>query len=558
MKKGANMDNNRRAVVIGLDGATFDLLSPWVKEGKLPNMKRLIEDGCWGPLRTVVPPSTSSAWTSFATGKNPGKHAIFEFMKLDKETYQLYPANSTSVKTKSLWDILGPTKRSIILNVPMTYPPRHINGLMITCMLTPSDAVDYTYPQDLKGEIDKVLGDYFIYPREAYSRKNINKFINELHFVLDRKIKLAKYLLKKYDWDLFIQVFNETDIIQHGLWHCLDQKHPNYDEKLSGKYKNAILELYKRIDGFLGYVENQIRDEDILILMSDHGAGTLYSFIHTNNWLLKEGFIKPKNNILSRVKFFAFKFGVTPVNTYKILNRLGLGNVKKYKLTTQGYNLVNRFFFSFADIDWKRTEAYAVGGGIAGSIFINLKGRESQGCVLKKDYNNVCEDLVNRLMQLQDKTGERLIGDIIKGEEIFKGKYSKLGPDIIYFPKDPKNAVFSNFSFSSNEIFESVPSHVSAQHRMDGIFIANGKFIKNNLISGAGIMDIAPTILYFMGIPIPKDIDGAVLEEIFEKGFFKSRQISFCDSMTDEYVTETKYSSKEEEIKKRLEGLGYL
>src|SRR5690606_17716249 len=151
----------RRIVVIGLDGATWDLLRPRMNDGRLPNLARLARSGATGDLESIYPPETPAAWPSFMTGKNPGKHGVFDFLVYDPESKTERPVNAGLRVGKTLWEYLSDAgKTSLVLNVPPTYPPASIRGAMVTDFLTPADAQDYTHPRELAAEFERDYGKY--------------------------------------------------------------------------------------------------------------------------------------------------------------------------------------------------------------------------------------------------------------------------------------------------------------------------------------------------------------------------------------------------------------
>src|SRR5258708_11462961 len=167
--------------VIGLDGATFDLIHPFIAQGFLPNLQSLISKGSYGELSSTIPPVTASAWTSFMTGKNPGKHGLFDFMQRRKNSYDLAPVSAFDRDGKAVWEIASELgKKCIVIGVPVTYPPTPLNGLMVTGMLTPRGAADYTYPPELKNEIAGAIGEYIVYSDEVYSKGRGEIFLNDL------------------------------------------------------------------------------------------------------------------------------------------------------------------------------------------------------------------------------------------------------------------------------------------------------------------------------------------------------------------------------------------
>jgi len=548
-------------VIVGLDGATMNLIKPWVEKGELPNIAKFFTDGATGCLHTVIPPSTAAAWTSCASGVNPAKHGLFEFMHRQAQSYDIIPVNSLLIKARRLWDILKQEgESSIVLHVPITYPATSLKGMMVTGILSPGNGDERSSsPPELLKEITSVIKDYRIMPTVSYSGYNDDRFLKELLSTVERKIKAGLYLMEKTDWTLFFQVFNETDFVQHAFWHYIDQEHPRFTEEGNRQYGEAILKVYQLIDAYIGKIQ---RPDRTLLIVSDHGAGPVNYYIHNNTWLLKQGLLRPKSAAKARIKHFLYRTGFTPIHAYEIASRLGLGWLKNVlRFSKKGYDVVEGGFFSFRDIDWSKSIAYSIGGGIAGLIYINLEGREPQGAVPRKKYDKTCEEVIRLLEEFRNpRIKERIVDKIYRRDEIFSGPYLEEAPDIVYFPKDPRYMVFSNFSFPSNQVIQETPPHISGQHRMKGILLMAGEQIKCGLtIEGASLLDITPTVLHLLGYPITKDIDGRVLTQALDDDFLRKNPIRYIDKDTGQLTEEFTYSDEEqEEIEKRLRSLGYL
>lgn len=552
--------DKKRVIVIGLDGADFDSINKWIKEGHLPNIKKIREQGSYGNCKTIIPPATGPIWTSFITGKNPGKHGLFDFMKRDPVSYNRFPADSNTNKSERIWDVLGRyKKKSIVVNIPMTYPPQEIDGIMITGMMTPSKSQNYTYPSKFKEELKKVVKNYTFFPQEAFSKSNVTNYFNCLMETLEKRAKVIKYLLKNKDWDLFIGVFLVTDLIKHGLLFTLDKNHPLYDEKFAKNNSEKIIELYRRVDEIIGEIL-ALRDENTyFMLMSDHGFGPLYYFFNVNSFLVKEGFIKFKKNIISQLKFLMFKLGFTVKNSYIFLQKIKLASIRHKVGGGQHkgvYKLLKSLFLSFNDIDWRRTKAYSYSG--YGQINVNLKDREPLGAVEKKDFSKIVEELRQKLLALKDPIAPKkaFLEAIYKKEDLYHGSYLEDATDIIIMPRDLRTEPFSAFDFGSNKIFEKVFG-TAGTHRVKGaIFYLLGQGIKaNNLVEGVEIIDLVPTILSLLGVPIPEDIDGKVLDKTYkDKSIF-----SFIKEKKQLQSKEFKKEEKDkDEVMERLKSLGYI
>jgi len=562
------MDN--KLLVIGLDGGTFDLLLPWMKEGILPNLKKIAKEGVSGRLKSVLPPITASAWTSFYTGKNPGKHGVFEFLIKKDGSYEEIPANSTFCKSTTLWELLGKEgKRIAVLNVPMTYPPQKVNGVMICGFLSSRRNRDFIYPPSLLNEIENKFGPYYLFGKTIdiatpLSDKHIEAFIEDCQKMSEYKFKVAHYLMEKENYDFII--FHEwgTDRIQHWLWHIIDKSHPRYEKRLEKKFYGKILNFYRYLDEQLGKTIQLAGPQFSVLIMSDHGFCPVVRSIDLNVWLLQEGYIQIKKDIKSQLRYFLWKHGLTYERLYHFLIKMIKYGVKPKIVDPRDslelFKIGSRqLLLSLNDVDWTKTRAYAKTSNI-GQIIINLKGREPHGIVNPgREYCLLLDEIAEKLKNLRDpKKGRRINGQIYTREESYQGEFSYNAPDITYLPQSDQYQAGKVMGFGSNTPFIDFTG-VFASHNMDGILMVKGAKIKRGeVINGATIMDLAPTVLYLMGLKVPNDMDGKVLTEIFYSEFLKNNPIKYYTPGEDvERKIESISSEEEEEIIQKLKSLGY-
>jgi predicted AlkP superfamily phosphohydrolase/phosphomutase len=291
--------------------------------------------------------------------------------------------------------------------------------------------------------------------------------------------------------------------------------------------------------------------------MSDHGYGPLHQFIYVNNWLLRWRLLRVRRAPLSRLRWWAFRLGLSPVEMYDVLLRLGLGSLKGAVTKGKNRGLLSSFFLSFADVDWSRTTAYAVGNG--GQIFINLRGREPQGIVEPgAEYERVVSEIVDRLAGMVDpETGEPIELDIYRRDELYAGEHVNTMPDVVFLPRDLRRMPFGEYEFGSNKLVG--PSwSISGTHRMNGIVGIWGPGVRAGYkLHNAQIVDLAPTILALLDVEIPNMMDGRVLGEAFEEGVLAPRWSAQDETLAQgEQVRLTE--DEEAEIAARLRGLGYV
>src|SRR3990172_7805745 len=235
-----------KLLIIGLDGATLDLIRPWASEGKLPALAQLMRDGVSGPLESTLPPVTSPAWPTFMTGKNPGRHGVFDFIRPRAGAFEM--VNASQIDGRLLWEILGDAGYSVgVLNVPITYPPRQVNGYMVPGLLAPDQGLT-TYPPGLLKPYRAELGRYRITPDVQFSPGRIDEFIADLHDLIDTQLRYALRLMRDHPTDVLMMHFLAGDNGSHALWRYMDSTHPLYDARLTAHYGDALLKVYQHLD----------------------------------------------------------------------------------------------------------------------------------------------------------------------------------------------------------------------------------------------------------------------------------------------------------------------
>ena len=547
-----------RVVVIGLDGGDWSLIEPWVQEGKLPTFQRLMAEGAWGRLRSTMPPITAPAWSSFITGKNPGKHGLIDFVFRQRESYHVSPVNASLRRGRSLWALLGDGgKRVLVVNVPVTYPPEPVPGYLVSGLLTPSERSAFTHPPELAAEL-RAAG-YRIHTPQSYARGDIDRFLRDIYETTDIQWMALQRLMSSNPWDLAMYVFRGTDRIQHGLWHFMDAGHPLHGAPGTEKYRDAIQEYYQYIDQKLAGLLGSLDGRTLLILMSDHGAGPFHKYIYMNNWLLRWGLLKLRNRPQTRLKRAGFDLGLTPINVYNLLLRLGLGRLKGKVTKGKGAKSLSRLFLSFQDVDWEQTRAYSLGN--AGQLWINLRGREPRGIVEPgANYAAVRRDLVARVREMRDPaTGEKMVDEVFVREDLYEGPYVEQMPDVVFVPKGFRYLSFGEYEFASHRLVD-VSLGITGWHRLQGMVLLHGAPIRaEGKVVDARIEDLAPTILYLMGQPVPADMDGQLLSGALKPSWLDAKRLEKIDVDPDTERDRRDLSDEDEEqVRKRLQGLGYL
>ncbi len=571
-KTSTNMSktNHNKVVIIGLDGASFSLIMPWIKEGKLPVLSKLIQEGVSGNLKSTIPINSAAAWSSFITGKNPGKHGIFDFRYHIGNSYDIKFINSLRRRGKSLWKILCEHGKKVgIFNVPITYPPEEVNGFMISGLTAPEVNEKIFYPQELFKEVISKVGTFTIKPFAMdYIRLNrIDGIFEDMNSVVDQHFKVANYLFQSKAWDFFCMVFGTTDHVQHFFWQHMDPNHPFHNPSQSALYGECIFKIYKKIDAMIGSLIEKLDNNTTVLILSDHGAGANGDrALYLNNWLAQEGFLTYKDNTKTNNGRFDFLKNIILFAKKRI--------PRKYKNKLMGIPWLKskvETIYSDSRIDWPRTRAFSDDND--GLIWINLKGREFKGTVKDgKEYEDLRNKIIERAMDFTDpKSGEKIFSKALKKEDIYYGDEANLAPDIILVQKERQYTYpYRNSSLASNKlpietvtVEETINNPVqTASHRIDGIMIIKGPHVQcGKNITGARIIDIAPTVLYLMEAPIPEDMDGNVIAEAINPSYLNAHPISYSevDKLIIPVRQQTEYTkSEEKQIEETLKSLGYI
>jgi predicted AlkP superfamily phosphohydrolase/phosphomutase len=418
-----------RVAIIGLDCAEPTLVfDRWLDD--LPTFKRLAEAGVWGKLRSVDPPITVPAWSCMLTGKDPGELGIYGFRNRADYSYDgLTFANSDSLEAERVWDILGREGKHIIaIGVPQTYPPPVVNGELVSCFLTPDPRRDdYTYPRELKAEIESLVGPYQVDVRNFRSEER-DRILSEVYEMTEQRFAVARHLLQTRPWDFFMMVKIGLDRIHHAFWRYIDPTHPKYEP--NHPYEGVIKSYYQYLDEQIEELLEYFDDETTVFVLSDHGAKAMEGAICVNEWLIQEGYLTLKEQ---------------PEGTTRLTPDM---------------------------IDWPRTTAWGEGGYYA-RLFLNVQGREPDGTVKPDDYERVRDELVQKLEALGDPAGESIGTRVYRPEQLWK-EQRRIPPDLI--------AYFGNLAWRSAgsvghgqvHTFENDTGPDDANHASDGMYIMAG------------------------------------------------------------------------------------
>lgn len=563
---------NPRVLVIGLDGATFRIIKPMIEAGELPALRRLIEDGTHGVLRSTIQPSSEQAWSTFMTGVQNGKHGIYGFVQRVPGSYDYEYTNAHTQRGRTLWRILsdsGSGRPVIAVNVPMTYPPEPVNGVLVGGLMTPSERSRFTYPPDLYEELKREVGGYTINVDIETGRlqeAGEEQLLHEIEEMMRQRSAAVKYLAHTRDWDLLSVVYGAGDRVSHKFWKYMDQEHPTLQAGKGG----VIPRVYSLLDEEVGELVSELADERTLVLLvSDHGFGPLKKAFFLNQWLSEHGYLAFKER---EVRDWGTRLhgwvnaGLRQAVHW--LDRPWMGAAKRAAFDLlPGLKGRMHSSMAYAKVDWMRTRAY--GSGTMGNIYLNVRGREPQGIVEQgEEYEVLRSHLIEELKSLRDPdTGAPVFEEVYRREDIYHGPYLELAPDVVGLLDPTYHIAAVDWRPAGGDVITSLEDQLlfvgdlTGQHDMDGILIAYGSNVRRGaVVEGAGIIDIAPTILAVLGEPIPEEMDGSVVNELFIEEIATISTIAGTgDEPSSQADAGDGYSDEEaEEVAARLRGLGYI
>lgn len=555
------MGKNGRCLVIGLDGGSPDLIRRWANEGRLPNLARLIEEGAFGPLRSTYPPISAAAWVTFLTGQEPGQHGIFDFRNYDPTRYTCTDeaiVNSTAFAGRTMLDVAGAYGRRVgAVTVPITYPTWPVNGAMVAGYPTPDAKRAFTYPPELGERLGSLTED------SAFFRSRAPEEVaRELIRLVQDRAEAARWMLQDDDYDLFIVVFGATDRAQHDFWHHFDPDFPTHDPAEAERFGSVILEVYQEADRAIGQLLETMPEDTTVLVMSDHGAGPRATRqVHFNAWLAQEGLLQMRQGGGSPLRwarplYRAFKARF-PYQE-QVYRRLPPALKRLASRVDSDAEL------GIGDVDWGRTVAYRfpMYPPVEG-IVINLRGRQPEGIVEPgAEYERLRDEIIEHLQGLTDpETGTPIVEVALRREELYRGDHLERVPDIVVVMAEG----YEGGSALSGPFVTPIPlddlRRLSGAHRMDGVLIARGPGVRQGeRVEGARIVDLAPTILYTLGVPVPRQMDGRVLADLFEPGHVAARPVERVDWTGERVGLEESGLSEEEEcvIREKLRRLGYI
>ena len=530
----------KKVLIIGWDGAPYELIHELLIRERLPNLHRVVTDGIFTPLKTVPYVMSPSAWSSMVTGKNAGKHGIFDFYgnELDPNYFRK-PINSTALCEPTFWDVMGLYGHTVgLINLPLTYPAKELNGFVVSGMLTPNVRDPFfTYPSTLLDAYDR--RDHYIIDVEDDKQTPREHFIQSISNMIESRTDLILHLITHHPVDTLFAVFTAPDRVQHWFWHFLDPTHPylkHEDSATQQQYHDTIPRIYELLDAKLGIIRRQFEEvtsSDVSILVvSDHGMTSLQRIYDVNRYLASQGYL-----------------------TFKPVD----------KWTSLPHNILAKHVnYIYGKVDWSQTKAYSIGK--RGAIYINLKGREPQGIVEEEEY----EQLIHQI--LDDLTRQDIVDQSYARTDLFNGKHLHKAPDILiflrkgcfpfgYFFLGEKQLIMTNDNKTS--------PFVSGIEYGDGIFGLSDTALSHthNPPQYLRMEDVASNLLNLCDLPLLSDMDGTIFINLVqqtkpnrhEEGHDEDKELQVLQMNRQNPPSQPKNAETQKEaiIMKRLQALGY-
>jgi predicted AlkP superfamily phosphohydrolase/phosphomutase len=538
-------------VVIGLDGGDWRVLDRLVAEGRLEHISRLLDRGARGDLTSTVPPVSPPAWTTLHTGKNPGKHGIFDFNRYDQK-YRRRTINATDRQSPPFWLVMNDGGVSTgLFKVPFTYPMGAIDGFAVTGFPTPSSVEDFAKPAALAESLESPedLFEDWSYLHDG----DLEAFAENLVEVARNQTALLLDIIETYETDYLMTVYDGCDRIQHFYWKYFDESHSRHvtDHPLAA----AIPSYYEVVDHAIGEILEAGHVEMDVIILSDHGFGPLTNDIRIDEWLDDNGFLERIDTTTAAGASVSVASRLVDL-IWSSVERLGFDDAVKAilpeEIVLSGGQLRNK---PDRAINWSETQAFFT--NLSGqAIHINLAERFSKGIVSESEYDDVVETLREALLQLQNPHNEeRLIKAVHHRSEVFSGPAVQDAPDLL-IETAPGHTLKDGPSDNLVEPSTQYGWDRSGDHRRQGIFVAAGPSFTSGRVGRLSLTDIAPTLLYLHNCPVPESMDGSVHREALA---IDDRPIQYTDGYEETATDRREWTDEEaDEMEQRLKDMGYI
>lgn len=539
-----------RLLVIGLDGATFDLLRPMAAQGWLPRLGRVLEESAHGVLRSTVPPLTAPAWTSFQTGLRPGSHGVFSFQRRLDATLERAFVDSAAIHGARLWHWLARYGLTTgVVNLPMTWPPQPMpaGGYLVSGMETPDTSVPFTDPPQLAETLRAM--NYVcdlrvkLHERDFRSASGVTSIARDLLEVLRRREEAVFALLAQRPTDALVVVFETPDRLQHWAWRAIDQLLHNNGSLERTPLHEAVQACYVELDRVVGrLLDEAAGPETHVFFVSDHGFGPLRTRFHVDQWLAEQGWLT-----------YAGGRATVRQRLRQPLRRLK--RILPRALLRKG----RRAFAVSRIIDWQQTEAYS-GRAMEHAIYVNAQGREPEGLVPPEAVDALRRSLAEALLQVRDPvTGGVVVPQAWLREELYSGAHVADAPDLL-FSLAPGYEPTSELS--PHGIFSDALPEGAGIHQPEGIFMALGPSLAPaKALPELQMEDVLPIMLYALGLPAPASLEGRIAADAFDPAFLAAHPVIHDAEPLNvaSLATAPAYTDDEAgQMAERLAALGYL
>lgn len=523
-----------RLVVLGWDSATFDVIDPLIAQGRLPALASLIERGQRATLMSTWPPMTDCAWTSAFTGRNPGAHGIFGSWYRAPGAYECRYFSSRDRKVPTVWELTNDV-RWLVWNVPMSYPPVPIDGVMVAGYGAPPTS-RFCEPAGFQDELARRWPLEDILDRAPHS--SLDRFLEDLIRGLEVQAEAFPWAARESAADCAVAVWPHVDRAQHFFWRFRGTDNPLAD---------AVDRVYEAMDRATQSALDAFPEADVMIV-SDHGAGDLKGDVNVGAWLAAQGravYATPKRSSSDLA-------WALPPTVRRFAKRLAPGMARK----AMGAFLVKQL----GPFEWSKTQAFV---GVHNDLWINVQGREPEGCVAPEDADRVRDEIVAGLLELTGPDGSRLFSAAHLKEDIYSGPALELAPDVMLDPWSNGYRVAVKREPSTEVVIPpaslaGVEEAWSSDHRPEGIFVGAGPRFAHGAIDALSLYDVAPTMLALLGQPVSDDLDGRVAEQALKGSFLEAEPVR-RGGASKQRDAGGEYSSEEADaVAAHLKDLGYI
>jgi predicted AlkP superfamily phosphohydrolase/phosphomutase len=546
-------------LILALDGASFDVMDPLIRAGRLPNLAAWRQEGWATPLRSTTPPLSFPAWSTFMTGLDPGRHGLFDFTQKIPGAYRIRFANATDRQGESIFSRVSRSgARVLTLGMPATFPPEALNGLLVSGFDAPvstgsdqrsaSDPACYRAVAERVGpwmrpDLDEAAA------AEGWHERAVATLLGRI----ERKTAFALEALAQLRAAdagrrpaLMTVVFSESDTVCHHFWRDHDPASPRHDAAASSVRRGAVRAVYEKLDAACGEIRAAYGHDAACLVVSDHGSGgAARRVVHLGRRLAEAGLLRrstarggsSQDRLARAARDLALR--ALPPRLVEAAFRRARGTAARLESVAR-----------FGGIDWRRTVAFSEEVNTQPGVWINLRGREASGAVDPADYERVRDEVIDRLLDWKLTDGQPVAARARRREEVYEGPCVERAPDVVFelaadagyglsLVATPWSQpdVPSVRTLADDELAGGRGRGMNGVHTPDGVWIAAGAAAAwHSDASPLALRDVAPTVLAGLGVPWDGASDGSA---------HAPRRIDYTEE-------------EEERVAARLRALGYL